>query len=107
MDICDQLEFTDLISFAKTHLHTCEVVEIVIKQKISNKSITIFNGIQNVSTIRFENGQSSITDFGSILYFFRNFAHHITHLVVERFGENNQTKVFKSYISKYAAAHLI
>lgn len=106
LDIFEQLKFNDLISLAKIHPQTRDVVEILMKQEIANKSFTVRNDLKSGFSIQYEDNQIPF-DFSSILFFFRNFGHHITQLVItERFGNLEQQKLSKRYIMRYSADYL-
>lgn len=112
LDICDELGLKDLLAFAKTNSLVRNAVDISMKQKLANKNFRIYNAIQNISNIRYEDSQNGSDripplSFGSVLYLFRTFGHHIQRLTVYSFGDSvEQKKLFKNYIGKYVALNL-
>lgn len=97
----NSLELNDLISVAKTHSHTQNVVDILILQEISNETIKIIK-LENFSIgHRYES-----LNFGSVLYFIRNYGDRITNLEIRCFGNTQQTELFISYLNTYATPHI-
>lgn len=106
-DTFEQLELNDLLSLARAHPQTRDVVKVLIKKDISNITVKSRNRFENKIRFYYGNNRSSLLDFKSKLYFFRTFGHYITNLVIDGFvGSDEQVKVFKRYISQYCAAYL-
>lgn len=102
LDIAEHLDLRAIISFAQIHSHARSVVDKLMKKLLSNKPIKI-TGAERCLVRHAEER----LNFGQILYFFRNFGHHLTHLTINGFGyTNEQRELFLSYIRTYAAEYL-
>lgn len=105
LSVFDHLGFKDLISIASTNSFFRDLAEILVKQK----TIRITNAFSLNKYIE-EYNQLLELNFGPnfelTFRFLRIFGHRITTLVVDRFGNSNQRKLFQKHISKYVASYV-